>query len=99
MTQDFTLGPRYDSEDMYRDMGLGPDSLVSVDNIGGVLYTDYVKNLTPSTPIRLSRWQRFMRRLTPKRFRKPPATRLVDPIQRALALNADLKRIVDGLTK
>lgn len=96
MTQDFTLGPRYDSEDMYRDMGLGPDSLVSVD-IGGVLYTDYVKNLTPSPVQRLSRWQRLVRRFTPKRFRKPltPAT----PVQRALAQLAQTQRVIDGLTK
>ncbi len=99
MSPEFTPGPRYSSEDMYRDMALGPDSLVSVD-VGGKLYTDYVKNVLPS-PARqqLSRWQRFVRRLTPKRFRKPLATRPADPLQRALALNVHLKRAVDRLTK
>lgn len=75
---------------------LDPNSLVSVD-IGGVLYTDYVKNLRAPAPPKPSRWQRFVRRLTPKRFRKPlhPPT----PVQRALALTAKTQRLIDGLLK
>lgn len=36
-----TLGPRYGSEDMYRDMGIGRGDLVSFEK-DGVIYTDYV---------------------------------------------------------
>lgn len=79
------------------DMGFGPDSLVSVVTRHGVVRTDYVKNLRPAAVPKPSRWQRFVRRLTPKRFRKPlqPAT----PVERALALTAETLRLIERLTK
>jgi hypothetical protein len=70
----FTLGERYSSEDMYRDMGIAPGDRVSFQK-DGVIYTDTVGSITytSSTPAvyrTLSRRQRILRRLTPRRFRK-----------------------------
>jgi hypothetical protein len=71
---EFTLGPRYGSEDMYRDMGIAPGSRVAFEK-DGVVFTDTVQSVTYSSAEseivrRLSWWQRIVRRLTPKRYRK-----------------------------
>lgn len=81
---------------MSAPMGFGPDSLVLVE-IDGVLYTDHFKNMTAPAPVRLSRWQRIVRRLTPKRSRKPlhPPT----PVERALALTSEANRLIKRLTR
>jgi hypothetical protein len=42
---ELSWGPRYGSEDMLRDMGLSPDSLVGFEK-DGVIYTDTVANIT-----------------------------------------------------
>jgi hypothetical protein len=71
----FTLGPRYGSEDMYRDMGIVPGSKIAVEK-DGVPYTDTVQSVRwqsgePAIWPELSRWQQLVRRFTPKRWRKP----------------------------
>lgn len=71
----FTLGPRYGSEDMLRDMGVVPGSRVAVEK-DGVLYTDAVQSVVwrdgeDAVWPELSWWQTVLRRLTPARFRKP----------------------------
>jgi hypothetical protein len=70
-----TLGPRYSSEDMYRDMGINPGTLVSVEK-DGVIYTDTVQSVnysggSPAIYRELNRRQWFLRRLTPARWRRP----------------------------
>lgn len=72
---ELTLGPRYGSEDMYRDMGIVPGSRVAFEK-DGIVYTDVVQEVRYTSPTvaiwpQLSLWQRIVRRLTPKRFLKP----------------------------
>ena len=80
----FTLGKRYSSEDMYRDYpDLRPGSKVTVEK-DGVRYTDTVQSVAYSSPEpeivrRLSRWERFVRALTPRRFRKSLVIRSAKP--------------------
>lgn len=72
----FTLGPRYSSEDMYRDYpDLGPGSRVAFEK-NGVVYTDTVQSVTyqsglPAIWPELSWWQQMVRRFTPSQWRKP----------------------------
>lgn len=71
----FTLGPRYGSEDMLRDMGVVPGSRVAFKK-GDVIYTETVQSVTmksaePAIWPELSWWQQLVRRLTPARWRKP----------------------------
>lgn len=95
-----TLGPLYTAQDMYRDypdLKLGDKIAVEKD---GVIYTDTVQSVHYSSPEaeiwpHRSVWQRMIRALTPKRWRKPlqpirpykPATVAVgigeDPLERA----------------
>lgn len=84
MPPEFTLGKRYGSEDMYRDYpDLRPGSRVSVEK-DGVVYTDTVQSVSYSSPEpeivrRLSRWERIVRALTPRRFRKSLVVRPFKP--------------------
>lgn len=71
---EFTLGARYGSEEMYRDMGIKPGSRVAWER-DGVFHVDTVESVraswgSPEIVRQLSWWQRIARRLTPKRFRK-----------------------------
>lgn len=94
-----TLGPRYGSEDMYRDLGLNRGDLASVE-IGGVVYTDYIENLIAKPPVypQLTGWQRVARGLTPKRWRKTLKPIRTDPLARAQALTAKTLALVERLT-
>lgn len=97
----FTLGGRYLSEDMYRDYpGLKAGDLVAVE-IGGVVYTDYIENMTGRAPIypRLPWWRRVARSLTPKRWRKPLQPIRVDPVARQQRMLQNVINAIDGLTQ
>lgn len=81
---DFRLGPRYSSEDMYRDFPrLRPGDMVAVE-ADGQLYTDVVSSIrytsaTPGITRRLSLLGRIVRRLTPGRFRRSLVIRPARP--------------------
>ena len=64
------LGERYGSEDM--KLGLGNRFSFERD---GVIYTDIIESVhyssgSPAVYRRLNHWQRMMRRVTPRRWRK-----------------------------
>lgn len=88
---DLTLGERYGSEDMYRDMGIVPGSRVAFEK-DDVIYTDQVESVhyssaSPAIYRRLNRWQRAVRALTPRRWRK---SLLVRPAEApAVRINGD----------
>jgi hypothetical protein len=73
---EFTLGPRYGSEDMYRDYpNLAPGARVAFEK-DGVVYTDVIESVRYQSPEWVapperSLWQRIVRRLTPPWLRKP----------------------------
>lgn len=110
---EFTLGERYGSEDMYREFpNLVPGSKVAFEK-DGVLYTDTVQSVRYQSqewvaPPERSLWQRIVRRLTPRRLRKPlpqsppkPATVTVqvgqaNPLERHQRQVADIQRMIGG---
>ena len=108
----FTLGERYSSEDMYRDMGITRGSRIAFEK-DGVIYTDIVTDIhwtpTYSPAPELTLRQRITRRLTPRRWRKPlpQPTRQTDTItvsvgndgiERGLANVRNIAAAVDALT-
>lgn len=82
---DFTLGPRYGSEDMQREWreiedrwnaAIQPGSTIAYQRADGTIFTDTVQSVhyrsaEPAIWPELSWWQRMVRRLTPARWRKP----------------------------
>lgn len=113
MSGDFTLGPRYSSEDMYRDfpnLRVG-DTFTFERN--GIVYTDTIRSVayssgSPEVRRRVRWWERFV----PARWRKPVIIRAAvsqsvtvntdespDAVGRTLAQLAEMKRAIDGLTR
>ena len=72
--------------------------LVSYVGRDGKLYTDYYRKPTPglADPPR-TWWQRTLRKLTPKRWRKP--LRQLTPIERHQLMLRDIDRHVQRITR
>ena len=75
------LGTRYSSEDMLRDFTIGSKFSVTRN---GVIFTDTVRAVhyssgSPAIYRTLNRWQRMIRRLTPRRWRKTLLIRAAEP--------------------
>lgn len=109
----FTLGPRYGSEDMRRDFPeLFPGDKIAIE-CNGVTYTSTLRSVSYSSGSgdirrRVRWWERFV----PARWRKPVVVRAAVPAsvtvntdespdvaRRALARLAEMKRVIDGLVK
>lgn len=88
----FHLAPRYTSEDMYRDhphLKTGDRFAFERD---GVVYTDTIESVSyssgsPAVYRDLNRWQWFLRRLTPRRWRRSLLVREAEPAE--VTINGD----------
>lgn len=96
-----TLGPRYSSEDMYRAPGIVPGAAVSFVK-DGLVYTDTVDSVSysggsPAIYRELNRWQWFLRRLTPPRWRRSLLVRSAEPASVTVktAPQTDIRAVFD----
>lgn len=111
---EFHLGERYGAEDMYRDFPeLRPGDRVAFEK-DGTVFTDTVEsfNYTGGSPAvyrSLNRWQSFLRRLTPRRWRRSLLVRPAElstvtingdnPVGKTLAQLEQMKNGIDRLLK